>query len=159
MSRTAMLLTLGALLLTCGCSDDEQGGASTASIDAPSTTVGVTIATVPTDPAVVASVDDEMLSIDFTGHPIDRAMSYTVSSDTGTEGVGLVVGYLATEGGPGTFIPYRSDWTVEFPDGQVTGPGPDVFHVWALAPGEYTACAVTMTGSEPGQLCVGFTID
>jgi hypothetical protein len=160
MSRGAVLLRLGAfLLLAGGCSDDEQGAASTTSVAAPSTSVAVTTATVPADAAVVASVDGEMLSIDFTGHSIDRAMNYTVSSDTGIEGVGLVVGYLATEGGPGMFIPYRSDWTVEFPDGLVTGPGPDAFDVSGLAAGEYTACVVTMTESEPGLLCVNFTIE
>jgi hypothetical protein len=159
-SRRAALSSLSAvLLLVCGCSSDDQEAASTMSIGAPSTSVADTIATVRADPAIVATVDGEVLSIDFTGNPLDRAMHYTVTSDTDTDGVGQLVGYLATEGGPGTFIPHPSDQPLNFPDGLVTGPGPDVFDIAGLAAGEYTACAVTMTESEPGLVCVDFTIE
>lgn len=161
MSRRAVLpsLCLSLLTLACGCTDDDQEAVSPTSGGAPSTSVGVTTATVPVDAAVVASVDGGQLSIDFTGHPIDRGMSYTVSSDGGIDVGAMVVGYLATEGGPGSFIPHPSEQPLNFPDGLVTGPGPDVFDVSALAPGEYTACAVTMTGDQPGLVCVGFTIE
>lgn len=160
MSRGAVLLGVGAfLLLAGGCSDDDQEAVSPTSGGAPATSVGVTTATVPVDAAVATSVADGELSIDFTGHPVDRAMGYTVSSDGGIDVGPLLVGHLATEGGPGTFVPLRADQPMEFPDGLVTGPGPDVFDVSMLAPGEYTACVVTMTGSEPGLLCVAFTIE
>lgn len=140
------------MLLASGC---EQGSSSPTSIALPSTVVDVTTITVPIDAAVVASVDAGTLRIDFTGHPVDRSMGYTVSK--GDEGI--LVGYLATEGGPGAFVAYEADRPLEFPDGLVTGHGPDVFDVSGLPSGTYTACAVAMPAEQQGLVCVGFTIE
>jgi hypothetical protein len=152
----SVLSAFGALvLLLSGCSSD--GGAASDTTIAPSTATGITMVTVPIDADVVATVIGDTLSIDFSARPIDRSMSYTVATDAGPGGAAEVVGHLATEGGPGTFIALSPDRPPEFPDGLVTGPGPDVFDVSDLPSARYTACTVTMKGDAPGLLCVGFT--
>lgn len=153
------VLLLAPLAVGCGGQDDEQPSASLAadSVASAASMASVSVVFRAVDPRVGVVVTGATVSIDFSAHPVERAMNYEVSR-IALEGEqsALLLGYLASDGGPGRFEPYSEETASNLTDGVVVGAGPDVFDISGLEPGNYRACVNDLVDED--MLCVEFTV-